>query len=508
MTEVLQARPRVSDRRVLLVAVAVLLAVVLLLAGLTRVQRLRGGSPSPAALAAQLTVAVDAEDLGRLAGLLDPAERTAVQRLSGALTADLSRLDLPGVDVADGSGGLTLAGAQLDLTGTRADVEQLSADVALLTFGAGQLRVRVDPSATHGLLAAYLTDRRSTTRTDRTLPLVQLGGPQRAVRVLAVRDHGRWYASLLLSLLERDLGPGSSDSAPARGALPPVGAPGSSSPEAAAAALVTAATEAYDAGDPAVLASALDRTGAIAAALYGPALTGSTLAHAHWRVDRATFRSIPQGPGRAVVQVEGVALSSPSRTITATPRCITEPTGRHCLTASGYRYPGSPGSGAFELLGRGGALGLSTVPDDQGWHVGVADSVADAIVAYAGGLTREQGLALLGRARLDAPRTRLVPDRAGSVAFTSAGYAVADLHIDRAGLYRLLPSPAGFHRGSVYQPDGTPAQQKFYPNDDSYQLAPGDYTVLLWADDDFAATLRNPDRPYVQRVEFRRVRAA
>jgi hypothetical protein len=114
---------------------------------------------------------------------------------------------------------------------------------------------------------------------------------------------------------------------------------------------------------------------------------------------------------------------------------------------------------------------------------------------------------VLGQERLDAPAGVLQPDRAQEVAFTSAGYASRTVRIAEPGLYRVVPSPAGGNRATLYGPDGQPSIQPFFPNDSVYRLTPGDHTLLVWADDAFARSLRQPvETPYAQRVEVRAVR--
>ena len=135
------------------------------------------------------------------------------------------------------------------------------------------------------------------------------------------------------------------------------------------------------------------------------------------------------------------------------------------------------------------------------------ESLADALVGYARGLTREQVLMVLGQERLDSPAGELQPDRPADVTFTSAGYALRTVRITRAGLFRVVPGPEGANRSTLYGPDGQPALQPFFPNDSVYRVTPGDHTLLVWADDGFSSTLGQPGgAPYVQRVEVRSIR--
>lgn len=134
-----------------------------------------------------------------------------------------------------------------------------------------------------------------------------------------------------------------------------------------------------------------------------------------------------------------------------------------------------------------------------------AESVADAVLGYARGLSRAQVLMVLNAERSDVPSGVLDPDVVRDVTFTDGGYALLTLRVTRAGLYRVVPSPAAANRAIVYAPDGQPGLQPFFPNDSVYRLQPGDHTLLVWADDAFSATLRT-GVPYVQPVGVRAIR--
>ena len=187
--------------------------------------------------------------------------------------------------------------------------------------------------------------------------------------------------------------------------------------------------------------------------------------------------------------------------------CVTAGGEQACLHPSGYRYSGGIGSlGQLELLGHDQAFSLTAVRDPDGWRTSLPETLADALLGYADGLTREQVLMVLGQERLDAPGGALQPDRAQDVAFTSAGYALRTVQIARPGLYRVVPSPDGANRASIYDASGEPSVQPFFPNDSVYRLTPGEHTLLVWADDGFSRTLEQAGgAPYVQRVEVRLV---
>ena len=510
--ETLTAAPRFSNRRLLLIGISALTAVALVFGLLRVLDAVRDGARSPAALASGLVAALGQERLPRLLGLVDPQERPALHRLAGALNADAVRFGLSADTGAAES--LSPDGLQLDLIDVAAQTELISDDLAALDFRRGQLRVRIEPPRTRGLLAGYLGLRRLAGPSAHTFDLGSAGPQRSGLRVLAVRRQGRWYVSPLLTLLEGEFGADLQATgtvgapAPARpaGRDVPEEPAGSETPEQAAVALIRAAVSVRTTTDLPQLGSALDPTGAQATVRYGPLFLPGDEPGQTWGVRTAAFDAVPDGPDRARVRVGSLTLISGDRHLDVGPTCVDTGDQRRCLHRSAYRYDGHAQVGWFDLLGLGGAFDLTAVRQDGRWRIGVADSLADAVIAGIGALSPEQGLALLQRVPLDRPSGRLVPGRAESVAFTSGGYAVLTLHVDRPGLYRVLPSPAGFQRGTVYTADGTPAVQKFFPNDDSYDLVAGDYTLLVWADTAFERILDGAvEGPYRQRVQVRRV---
>ncbi len=500
--------PRVSNRRVLLVAVSLLAVAALVLSTLGVVDLVRGGTRSPQTLASALGTALDRGRLPRLLALVQPEERPALQRLSEGLSRDAQRFGLRG---DAGPDALSLDGLRLDLTGVSARAELVSADLAVLTFDRGQVRVRTEPAKTTGVVAGYLGLRRITGPGDARVDLGSSGPAHSGWRVLAVRREGRWYVSLLMTLLERQLDAASDPTTGTGGRLAVPAAPagergGFEDPEEAAVALTRALVAVPTAADVSALAATLDSTGALAVNRYAP-LFFSDDQPVTWGVQTAVFDSTRQGPDRAVVRIRSLILTSADgRQVDLGPRCVAGGTRPRCLHDNTYRYDGHPSVGWFDLLGPDGTFALTAVRQDGRWRIGLADSLADRIVAGVGALSREQALALLHRVPLTEPTAQLVPGRPRQIAFTSAGYATAALHVDRAGLYRIMPSPTGYQRGTVYAADGQPAPQKYFPNDDSYDLVGGDYTVLVWADEAFTRVLDGRVAgPYRQRVEVRRV---
>jgi len=92
---VLAVEPRAVDRRLLVVLAVGVLVVALVLGGLAVVDRFRGGASSPTALADRVVTALDEEDLGALARLVEPDERVALTRLVGSWSRRLDDLRLP-----------------------------------------------------------------------------------------------------------------------------------------------------------------------------------------------------------------------------------------------------------------------------------------------------------------------------------------------------------------------------------------------------------------------------
>jgi len=498
--EVLTVEPRSVDRRLLLVLGVGVLVVALVLGGLAAADRLRGGASSPTALADRVVSALDREDLGALVRLVEPSERTALVRLADAWTHRIDALDLPtAVDGGPtGSGAHALDGLDLDLTGATPRVEAETGDVAVVDLGDLAVRTRITPDAAHGLLRAWfgyvqLEQPRDVTYRGTTLP--SLGT---LPRLVGVERSGRWYLSVLATLLGPTVSEGNR---PDVSVLTPTPSP---TPSAAVEATLRALLDGRAPSDVAALVRTLDPSGADAVQLWSSAVATTGLDRSPGPVTVSTTAEAPDGD-RAVVRVSSLTAGRRSEVVLAGP-CLTVSGERSCLHASGYRYNGTFGTlGTLELLGHDGAYSLTALHGRDGWTTSLPESAADALVAYGDSLTREQVLMVLGRERLDVPGGTLEPDVAADVVFTSGGYAVRTVHVARAGLYRLVPSTAGTNQASLYSPDGEPAVQPFFPNDSVYRLGAGDHTLVVWADDGFAATLARP-APYGQRVEVRSVR--
>ena len=503
MPEVLDVEPRTVDRRLLLVLAVGVLVVALVLGGLAVVDRLRGGAASPAALADRVVAALDDEDLAALGRLVEPDERRALLRLGTSLQARLADLDLPQAVVgpADAGDAGPLDGVDLDLGGASPTVVAQADDVAVVDLGGVTLRLRSDPAATRGLVRAWLAYRQVRLPQDRTLTGDRLPAVGALPRLVAVERSGRWYVSPLGTLLGPDVAGGR---LPGVGAVRQVPAP---DPRTAVEATVRALLDARARTDVSVLAGTLDGSGSDVLQLWASEV--ATISPDRSPVPVTALRTAdgPAEGDRAVVRVERLTVGDGASVDLAGP-CVTAYGERGCLHPSGYRYAGGIGSlAALELFGRDGAFTLTAVRRGDGWVTSLPESLADAAIGYADGLTREQSLMVLGEERLDTPGGVLPTERGTDVTFTSGGYALRTVRVTQAGLYRVVPGPDGANRSALYGPDGQPSLQPFFPNDSVYRLTPGDHTLLVWADDGFSRTLgKGGSAPYVQRVEVRPVR--
>jgi len=487
---VLAVEPRAVDRRLLVVLAVGVLVVALVLGGLAVVDRFRGGASSPTALADRVVTALDEEDLGALA------------RLVGSWSRRLDDLRLPET-VGGGPqvpASTALDGLRLDITGQAPRVAARSADVAVVDLGGLAVRVRSDPGAARGLLRVWFAYRHVDEPQDLTYSAENLPALGALPRLVTVERSGRWYLSVLGTLLGPDVASGG---LPDVQAVRPAPSPTS---QAAVEATLRALLDGRARTDVSVLASTLDPAGADFLQLWASELATTGLDRSPVPVTGLSTRGGPVAAGRAVVHVDTLEVGDGSR-LDLAGRCLEVIGDRGCLHRSGYRYSGGLGSlSAFDLLGHDGSFSLTAVQDPDGWRTSVAESLADALVAYADGLTREQVLMVLGEERLDVPTGVLDPDQPQDVVFTSAGYALRTVHVAQAGLYRVVPSPNGSTRASLYGPDGEPSLQPFFPNDSVYRLTPGDHTLVVWADDAFSGTLDQAGgAAYVQRVEFRTV---
>ena len=503
MPEVLDIEPRTIDRRLLLVLAVGVLVLALVLGGLAVIDRLRGGAASPVALADRVVTALDHEDLAALGRLVEPSERAALLRAGTSLAARLVDLDLPRAVAGDPTASVrhALDGLDLELTGASPREESRSGDVAVVGLGDLFVRVRTDPQRARGLLRAWFAYQRTVEPGDQTYPVDELPGLGVRKRIVAVERSGRWYVSLLGTLLGPGIPPGSLNDV---GALPPAASP---SPQAAVETTVRTLLDGRTRRDVTGLAATLDASGSDVVQLWAAQLAIVGLDRSPAPITALTTAVGPGDESRAVVRLETLKVGDGSGFDLAGP-CVTANGERGCLRPSGYRYRGGIGSlGALELLGRDGAFTLTAARSGDGWVTSLPESLADAVIGYADGLTREQALMVLDEERQDSPAVVLQADRAEDVAFTSAGYALRTVRVEQPGLYRVVPGPDGANRSALYGPDGEPSLQPFFPNDSVYRLTPGDHTLLVWADDGFSRTLQQGGAtPYVQRVEVRAVR--
>ena len=375
-----------------------------------------------------------------------------------------------------------------------------SADVAVVDLGALAVRVRSDPGAARGLLRVWFAYRHLDGPQDLTYGAQNLPALGALPRLVTVERSGRWYLSVLGTLLGPDV---------ANGGLPdvqPVRPSPSRTSQAAVEATLRALLDGRARTDVSVLASTLDGAGADLLQLWASEIATTGLDRSPSPVSGLTTSGGPVTARRAVVRVDAITIGDGS-SLDLAGRCLEVIGDRSCLHPSGYRYAGGLGSlSAFDLLGHDGSFALTAVQDSDGWRTSIPESLADALTAYADSLTREQVLMVLGDERLDVATGVLAPGRPQDVAFTSAGYALRTVPIAEPGLYRVVASPGGSTRASLYGPDGEPSVQPFFPNDSAYRLTPGDHTLIVWADDTFSRTLEQPGgAPYVQRVEVRSV---
>jgi hypothetical protein len=501
--ELLDVAPRTIDRRLLLVLGIGVLLVALVLGGLAVVDRIRGGASSPVVVADRVVAALDSEDLPALARLVEPAERAALLRLGSTLSSRLADLDLP----AAVGGGRPVAprdvldGLDLDLTGATPREESRAGDVAVVGMGDLAVRVRTNPAEAHGLLRAWFAYRRTEDPQDVTRPVDELPGLGVRKRLVTVERSGRWYVSVVGTLLGPGIPPGSLADVEAQ---TPTTSP---TPGAAVETTVRALLDGRTRHDVSALAATLDPSGSDTVQLWAAQLAIVGLDKPPARLSALSTAGGPGDANRAVVRVRTLKVGDGTG-FDLTGPCLAANGERGCLHPSGYRYAGGLGSlSAFELLGHDESFALTAVHGPDGWVTSLPESLADALIGYGDGLTREQVLMVLDQERLDAPGGELRPDQPQDAAFTSGGYALRTVRIEQAGLYRVVPGQDGANRSALYGPDGQPSLQPFFPNDSVYRLTPGDHTLLVWADDGFTRTLdRAGADPYVQRVEVRSVR--
>ena len=156
--------------------------------------------------------ALDRQDVGALVRLVEPGERAALVRLAGSWSDRLAGLDLPAA-VGGGAVGTpadALDGLDLDLTGATPQEESRAGDVAVVGLGDLAVRVRTRPEDAHGLLRAWFALQHTDRPSDLTYPVDDLPGLGVRQRLVTVERSGRWYLSLVATLLGPGIPKGSS----------------------------------------------------------------------------------------------------------------------------------------------------------------------------------------------------------------------------------------------------------------------------------------------------------
>lgn len=174
------------------------------------------GGATPQAAVENMLQALSNEDVLGVLEAMPSGERGLFSSRLRALTAELGRLGIlkPDLDLGD------LPGLDLEFSGVRLSMEQLSADLAAVTLAEGRSSYRIDPAASP--LGEFVR---------KLIPPSSLS-PVRGSDDLSddrivfatIREGGDWYVSLFYSLAEqgrREAGmplPRAGEGAPARGA--------------------------------------------------------------------------------------------------------------------------------------------------------------------------------------------------------------------------------------------------------------------------------------------------
>lgn len=490
------AKGKRPSKKLLIVGAAVVLVLLAAVVALFIVKDvMRGGAKSPEAVGQQLIESVNTKDVVGLVTLIVQHERDAAMRVHSAVSSKFTEYGIAAAlkKVApEGSYGtdneFVLDGVNVTVSGATPLVSEISADFAQVRFTSGEVRTSIDPAKTKGALRAVFEASGQENVIESSFFIADMGPGQSGLTLISAKTDGRWYLSPMLSALEygkvfaeQELGPVS------RGAVPDTFPKGSDSAEEAAGAAVRNAVVAFNDAEPAALAPSLVKAEAAAFYLYADLWKPDDVSDEPWAValGDASFTKGATDGNRAHAIVQNLSVEADGEKVSITESCIASSSGdKLCLNGSGYALGQSkPTVNPMAFFTVGGNFGLTTVKEDGKWKVSVLDTAADMAIAWVDSLTKEQALALLGLEQTDKPVGALSWEKAATVDYNSAGYAVRTLSVDKTQNVAFeTDDPAASVK--VYSADlKTEMEQGYKTGSYHFALEPGDYLVVLFAAD-------------------------
>jgi hypothetical protein len=472
-----------------------LLAVAVLgLAGFSVYGLVVGGSATAQGAANDVVANLNAGDLRALYQQLEPHEREAYGRAAAGLTRNVRQFGFGGAGQGSAERDqVSLDGIDLRLTGVRPTVRKLTPDVALLQYSTGVVTVSIRPAETTRLVQVGLAAAHVVGPVTRTQPLADLvnpagsggeGGP--GVGLIAIRTGLRWYVSPAASAAW--ISQVSSGEVAAEDlTLTLTKATGSASAGAAAEASLTAALRSAGNSDFDPFAATLARSEQVAAeilAAEGPAGAADAVGGESVRIAEVRFGDGPRQGSRQLAYLEKLDARSTDEAIRADGTCLGIGSTKVCATDPSY---GSVGPNVVGLFASEGRLAVAARHGHDGWKVSLADTLADGVVSWSAGLTREQAVLVFGLAHLEPPEGAIGEGRS-TVTYNPAGYAVRSLTVATSGRY-VFAGPGGEDLGLDLRPASGGGEIDLTPDGEieptysgeSYRLTAGDYVVVLWA---------------------------
>ena len=203
---------------------------------------------------------------------------------------------------------------------------------------------------------------------------------------------------------------------------------------------------------------------------------------------RSRPRSSPTAPARGARQLaylEKLETRGSDEPLRGDATCLSSGPTKACATDPSY---GTVGPGFVRFFASDGKLALTARTGRGGWKVSLADTLADGIVSWSAGLTREQAVSVFGLAHLE-PSGGAIPMGRSPVTYNSAGYAVRTLSVARSGRYVFAGpgddyfrarDPSGRWWVSEVEPTFDGEIEPTYAGQ-SYRLSRGEYVVVLWS---------------------------
>ncbi|MGP5124183.1 hypothetical protein ACTXJU_15055 [Glutamicibacter ardleyensis] len=374
---------------------------------------LKGGKSSPEELGSSIVEAVNTKDVMALGLLVAPEERDVVLRLQERI---LDTIDDPAIEEArnaienPASEGteLNLDGIEIAVSGVTPTVEELSEDVALLKFAAGEISTTVKPtelsSGVKTMIESTGGDPSTMEESTNKAFLAELGPNNSGITLVATKSDGRWFLSPLLSATDSATSwavydDSYGDLTNFRG-FPSDELDGADNPEEAAAQAVRSFADSMNTRSFGPISTSLARTESLALQLYGNAWAdlGFWSGVPSVQLGATEFEAGNSSGNAAVVHAKNVSMKFDDDLISFSGNCATDDQGESiCADEQNLSFLDDGFSSLFPaVLTIDGKFGLSTIKEDGKWKVSALNTVADMGTGWMSSLSGEEKVRLMG----------------------------------------------------------------------------------------------------------------